>query len=57
VAWEFYCSQTLTAHRADRDPPLCSAKMAHYAFGFNAPYELTERDDAVRGLDLSTALR
>ncbi len=30
----------LAARRADLDPPLCIAKMAHYAFGSNAPYEL-----------------
>jgi hypothetical protein len=28
------------ARRADRDPPLWIVKMAHYAFGSNAPYGL-----------------
>ena len=38
-----YGKFTETRHpvrRADRDPPLCIAKMAHYAFGSNAPYGL-----------------
>ena len=44
---------SLLARRADRDPPLCIARMLHYAFGSHAPYglssELTPKHRAAFG--------
>jgi hypothetical protein len=45
--------ERIIARRADRDPPLCIAKMAQYAFGSNAPYGLDVQKEFVTRADMT----